>query len=133
MKKVLLIFLLISAGFGLGYSQNGNRISGNQSNNESTTGALEDVQPIYVPNAFTPNHDGINDIFYIPNARLNDFQITIFDRWGNQIFQSVNANFRWDGTINGKPVATGTYIYTLTATDTANRKVRRSGSISLVR
>ena len=67
---------------------------------------------IHIPSAFTPNLDGINDEFYlVPNCPLQAGTLTIFDRWGRQIFQSDNPDARWDGTFKGQMCAEGVYVW----------------------
>lgn len=75
--------------------------------------------PIYIPNAFSPNDDGVNDLFQIGvkpgfGARINAY--SIFDRWGTQIYEARNFQIDdpgkwWDGTFHNKKVDAGTYIY----------------------
>lgn len=66
---------------------------------------------LYVPNSFTPNGDGINEVF-LPLARdMKLYKFEIFTRWGNRIFTTEDQYEGWDGTINGKPAADGVYIY----------------------
>jgi gliding motility-associated-like protein len=74
---------------------------------------------VYIPSAFSPNYDGINDLFYIQaaddNARV--VQLQIFDRWGNALFESVDSpvndpDFGWDGTYRGKRMNSGVFVYT---------------------
>ncbi len=70
----------------------------------------------FVPNAFSPNGDGVNDYFYPelnPAVAISDFQFSIFDRWGNLIFQSEEIDARWDGRFNGENMTPGVYIYDL--------------------
>jgi gliding motility-associated-like protein len=90
----------------------------------------------YIPNTFTPNGDGLNDIF-IPicrNIRTHDYVFTIYDRWGNRIFASHNPDQGWDGTINGDPVASGNvYSWTLTYQDEFNNLQAQQGSITILR
>ena len=88
---------------------------------------------IFYPNAFTPNGDGSNDEFYIVNSSMEFFEIQIFNRWGQLIFQSNDPNFRWDGTRNGDPVAEGAYVYKVTATTFKGERIQRSGSVTLIR
>jgi gliding motility-associated-like protein len=68
---------------------------------------------IFIPNAFTPNNDGLNDKFQIQGIDIKDFHILIFDRWGNLIFESNDINHSWNGykKNNGKRVNQGTYNY----------------------
>jgi gliding motility-associated-like protein len=66
-----------------------------------------EIIPEYVffaPNAFTPfNHDGINDVFMPSGVGIDpdNFEMSIFDRWGNEIFKTTDLNKGWDGTANG--------------------------------
>lgn len=68
---------------------------------------------LYVPDAFSPNNDGVNDLFLPKGDGIIDFEIRIFDRWGNLIFYSDDMNKGWDGKVNeGREVAQqDTYIY----------------------
>ena len=67
-----------------------------------------------VPNAFSPNNDGRNDTWIIPNIEnYPNCKILIFNRWGNELFSSEGYQQPWDGTMNGSPLPTGTYFYTL--------------------
>jgi gliding motility-associated-like protein len=92
----------------------------------------KDIQLI-VPNAFTPNGDGINDLFYVGHKLINTFQVNIFDRWGNLLFTSRDPDFRWDGTLNGSPLPEGNYTYSITATAIENTPVNKAGVFSLLR
>lgn len=82
-----------------------------------------------IPNVFTPNADGINDVF-LPDLQINGpYLLSIFDRWGSLIFETNNVNQAWEGhDHNGRPVPAGTYFYRIKA----NQK-SYSGSIDLVR
>lgn len=66
---------------------------------------------IYIPNTITPNGDGINDFFAASTINVVQFEIYIFDRWGEQLFHSTDKRFQWDATIDGKPVEDGVYVY----------------------
>lgn len=64
----------------------------------------------FFPNAFTPDFDGINDeLKILTPCPISEYNFAIFDRWGNQIFQTSNPDEAWDGTFRNKPVANGTY------------------------
>jgi gliding motility-associated-like protein len=85
------------------------------------------------PNAFSPNGDGANDYFYIESSKIRSWQIQIFDRWGNQVYESDDLLFRWDGTQGGVTLPEGTYVYNLSGIALDGTKVGRSGSILLIR
>jgi|GEM_PF-6646847 len=70
---------------------------------------------LIMPNAFTPNNDGNNDVFRIPPStpqKISSF--AIFDRWGQQVFATGNSNTGWDGTFNGHPQPAGPYVWEIT-------------------
>ncbi len=70
-----------------------------------------DFSTIYIPNAFTPNNDGKNDVLYIGHSNLSYFKLLIFDRWGEVVFQTNNADEQWDGKCKGEPVQMDVYTY----------------------
>lgn len=71
---------------------------------------LEEVY-LYVPNAFTPDGNRYNNTFTVSAIGIVDFDIKIFNRWGELLFQSNDVNFEWDGMHKGKPVQDGTYVW----------------------
>jgi len=88
---------------------------------------------LIMPNAFSPNGDGHNDVFRIPpNTYINLNEFSIFNRWGNKIFSTTNSGKGWDGTVHGKKQDAGMYIYVISGTD-KNGKVLYKGSVMLVR
>ncbi|MBL0071107.1 MAG: gliding motility-associated C-terminal domain-containing protein [Bacteroidetes bacterium] len=67
-----------------------------------------------MPNIFTPNNDGVNDVFEVGAAgACSPERITIFNRWGNSIFETSGQNKFWDGKSNGNPVPSGVYFYVI--------------------
>lgn len=67
---------------------------------------------IYVPSAFTPNGDGLNDTWKIPAlSAFSSFDLVVFDRWGKIVFQSKSTTMAWDGTYNGQQAPIGSYVY----------------------
>ena len=86
-----------------------------------------------MPNAFTPNGDGHNDVFKIPantNVALQEF--SIYNRWGNKVFSTDNVSRGWDGNVNGVKQAMGEYIYIIKGTGSKGKIVAR-GTFILVR
>jgi gliding motility-associated-like protein len=92
---------------------------------------------ILIPNVFTPNHDGINDDFWIPNTGFESFELTIYDRWGLKLFVTNSGEIRWDGrTGAGQEVPDGTYYFLLNAilkTELQGKKYEAKGFINLIR
>ena len=93
----------------------------------------------YVPNAFTPNGDGLNDNLRITGLYRNiSFRMYVYDRWGRQIFETNDMDQGWDGKINGKPAPSDTYTWIMfidfVGKDiVTNGKVVLKGSVILLR
>lgn len=82
---------------------------------------------------FTPNNDGINDYFEIPNSGLDEFEIKIYNRWGRLLFETTDENKYWDGkTPSGSNAAPGTYFYIINALSPFN-DYSSNGIITLLR
>jgi gliding motility-associated-like protein len=90
---------------------------------------------LWFPNAFTPNGDGINDVFRPKGISIAKFSMIIYNRWGELIFQTKDISEGWKGEVNGKECPPGVYIYFVTysgAQDPANEK-KMEGSFNLIR
>lgn len=87
---------------------------------------------LYIPNSFTPNNDGMNDSFGIAGEAVKDFNMVIFNRWGQKIFESSDANFRWDGTYQGEKVPEGVYGYRVSARGANGKKAWKEGNVTVV-
>ena len=86
-----------------------------------------------MPNAFSPNGNGINDLFKIPpTAELDLREFSIFDRWGNRLFTTSNRNLGWDGMHRGIKQQAGTYVY-MVRCKVKNKDTVVKGSFILVR
>ena len=90
---------------------------------------------IFVPTAFSPNEDGINDIFTAKGRYFVQFNLEIYDRWGNVIFESQDLNTGWNGTANDgvTPASAGNYGFKIYGLDTAGNKFEKIGSVKLVK
>lgn len=89
---------------------------------------------IFIPNAFSPNNDGKNDIFRIvsqPNQDIQQFRVV--NRWGQTVFQTVSMYIGWDGSFNGKAQDPGTYFYYVKYTCSDGTIKEKSGDFMLVR
>ncbi|MBL7963975.1 MAG: CotH kinase family protein [Flavobacteriales bacterium] len=90
----------------------------------------------YVPNAFTPNGDGNNDV-WLPLGNAVDptnYNLQVFDRWGRLIFESKDPRMGWDGTLGGQPSPIGVYVYRAHVVDATTQKVQDlSGHVTLLR
>lgn len=88
---------------------------------------------LYVPNAFTPNGDGENDIFYAFGKDIVEFEMMIFDRWGEKLFTSDNLDKGWDGNYKGNPAQTETYVWKIKYKDVLNNPGELIGTVTLLR
>lgn len=89
---------------------------------------------IYVPNTFTPNNSGTNDYFFPKGGNIVEYEMLIFNRWGELIFESENFNDRWDGTYaNGLPCPDGTYVWKIIYEDVMGDREEIVGHVNLLR
>jgi gliding motility-associated-like protein len=88
---------------------------------------------MYLPNAFTPNEDGLNDSFGALGYGVKDSHLPIYNRWGQLIFESNSQDNQWDGTYHGQKSPIGSYIYTIDSTGYYNQDFHKEGMISIVK
>lgn len=92
---------------------------------------------VYAPNVFSPNEDGINDYFEVyPTCPALSYHVTVFDRWGTEVFESFDAGRNWDGRYKGVPAPVGVYVYVLEWDAESYGKVVhqfKSGDVTIVR
>lgn len=88
---------------------------------------------LFVPNTFTPNGDGVNDLFGAWGTEIAELRLMIFNRWGEMIFESNDMNSRWNGTYNGVPSPIDTYVWKVEATELSGYKRSAIGHVNLVR
>jgi len=88
-----------------------------------------------LPTAFSPNNDGLNDDFIAHYRGIESIeQITLFNRWGQQVWQSSNnKDFKWDGTFNGVEQPNGVYLYLIKAKSFLGEEIIKEGKITIVR
>lgn len=99
----------------------------------STNATVNVFRDVFIPTAFTPNHDGKNDLFRIPpGISLSLTRFSIYDRWGNEIFQTTDRNKGWDGTFKGTELPVGVYIYIIEG-HSPKGKVSIKGTVTLIR
>ncbi len=88
---------------------------------------------IYVANAFTPDNDGHNDVFYVKGEDITEYQLYIFNRWGDLLFESNDMNEGWDGKFKGEFVKLDTYVWRLIYSDINTTNEIKTGHVSVVR
>ncbi len=98
-----------------------------------------DDEKVFLPNVFSPNGDGINDIWQIqPSGPVESWELNVYDRWGNQVYlgkggQSDLQQFGWDGTFRGESMDLGVFVFELTILWPDGRTTHRAGEMVLVK
>ena len=102
---------------------------------DSTSFPLEEKEYniIYIPNIFSPNNDGENDILYVRGTNIKSFYFVIFDRWGELIFETENQSKGWDGTFKGKEVDPAVFVYYYIVEFNDGKTLNNHGNITLVK
>lgn len=104
------------------------------SDTDSMYVALEDCSlKLYVPNAFTPDHDGINDVFKAYGLYIPEFTMAVYTRWGEMIFYTKDIEQGWDGTYKDQPAQEGVYAWKIIYLDATNKYHQLTGTVTLVR
>jgi gliding motility-associated-like protein len=86
-----------------------------------------------VPNAFSPNGDGVNDVHFVEGKGITFMDIKIFNRWGQLVFRSTDQKIGWDGRFNGKPQEMEVYVYSINVEFVDGTTMNKSGNITLLR
>jgi gliding motility-associated-like protein len=87
---------------------------------------------VYLPSAFSPNGDGLNDTFRPVVAGVAEMTFQVYNRWGETVFSGKNQE-TWDGTFKGKPVPEGIYVYSVQVLNMLGERQSFSGSLTLLR
>lgn len=93
------------------------------------------VPQVFFPNAFSPNGDGVNDLFQSIGYNILHYDMQIYDRWGELVYETGSPDYNngWDGTFNGNDAPLGTYVWQATVTFTDGETFHKSGNFMLVR
>jgi gliding motility-associated-like protein len=94
---------------------------------------VEDCGEMYVPNAFSPNNDGHNDILYVRGLCLQTMTFMVFNRWGEKIFETTDQKIGWNGAFKGVDMNTGVYVYRLEGKTYEGKGFSSKGNITLIR
>jgi len=97
---------------------------------------MKNASTTLLPNAFTPNNDGVNDEFCLQGWEpcVSEFIICIYNRWGEKVFESRDVNFCWNGTYKNVIVDAAVYTYYISAKNKESGEVIiKKGNISLLR
>ena len=109
-----------------------NDASGCTSLRQVTVTVLHD-NDYFVPSAFSPNGDKINDYLFVRGNNFFGVRLTVYDRWGERLFETNNQLIGWDGTFKGEELNPGVYTYVVTINYNDKESVTKSGTITLVR
>ncbi|MBD3638669.1 MAG: gliding motility-associated C-terminal domain-containing protein [Crocinitomicaceae bacterium] len=102
---------------------------------QSTDSVFVDISgymDVFVPNIFSPNGDGWNDVLEIKGPRLFNYRIEIYDRWGKRVFVSDEQKDYWDGTLNGNKLSPQTFVYMLSGETVLGEQIVLEGNVSII-
>ena len=88
---------------------------------------------IYLPNVFSPNGDGENDILYVRGKGVESITLTIYNRWGNKVFETNDMEIGWDGTYHGNDQGSAVFVYFINATFINGQSIEEKGNVSIVK
>lgn len=88
---------------------------------------------VYVPNIFSPNGDGLNDVLYVRGNGIKSLNFMIYDRWGQMVFESTDQTIGWDGKKNGNPMNTAAFAYVVQVTLVTGDVEIIKGNVTLIR
>ncbi|MEM4326262.1 MAG: gliding motility-associated C-terminal domain-containing protein [Candidatus Pacearchaeota archaeon] len=88
---------------------------------------------VYLPNVFSPNGDGLNDVLYVRGKGVSWFRVVIYNRWGNKVFESGSFSVGWDGTYRGEKQDAGVYVYMIEGEYSNGESFKKSGDVALIR
>ena len=104
------------------------------SNEAFVTISIQSVSELEIPNAFTPNNDGLNDFFRPVYRGMNNVELQVFDTWGNLVYkESGKALMGWDGNISNKSAENGNYLYRIHATTNEFKEIKKEGLFTLIK
>jgi len=134
MMLVMLAFTLVSYAQGDGDDAENTGSVEVEEGSENPFEPQPDAATLYVPNAFSPNGDGINDKFVPLGTGIDwaNFRLVVYNRRGNQVFDTRDPNRGWDGRINGEMAATGVYVWQIKAETLQQTSISKTGTITVV-
>ena len=94
---------------------------------------ISSFSQLYIPNAFSPNDDGRDDMYYVFGKCITEMTFKVFDRWGEKVFETSDPATGWDGTYKGQLENAGVFMYEFAGELTTGEKVNQKGNITLMR
>ncbi len=92
-----------------------------------------DMPFVFIPNSFTPNGDGVNDVLYVRSDILDECHLVVYDRWGEKVFETFDKAIGWDGTFKQKDCQRGTYDYYFKGRCKDGDELEQKGNVTLIR
>jgi gliding motility-associated-like protein len=102
-------------------------------NSASTEYSFDYVSDIFIPTAFSPNYDNVNDIYEIVGTGMGKLQVQIFNRWGQKVYDNEGEKPQWDGKFQGNLAEAGTYICVVDMESPNGRSFNYQKAITLIR
>jgi gliding motility-associated-like protein len=102
---------------------------------QDTVTVIVDVNcgDFFIPNVFSPNDDGLNDLINVHGRCISTFNLQIFSRWGEKVFETSTLENSWDGTFRGKRLDTGVFVYKADGVSIDGQSFKMQGNITLIR
>lgn len=96
---------------------------------------VDPAYTFYIPNAFTPDNDGLNDVFTAVGEEIEEFEMQIFNRWGEKIYETTDLEYGWDGSAKGSSQVSeqGVYVYNIRLKDYTGQLHRFTGKVTLLK
>ncbi len=93
----------------------------------------EIVASVFVPNIFSPNGDGYNDVLFVRGKGIAEMQFIVYNRWGEKVFETADVNTGWNGTYKGEPVNLAVFVYALKGKFKNGKSIDEKGNFTLIR
>jgi|GEM_PF-2080706 len=103
------------------------------SDSDQVSITIDETVNLFIPNVFSPNGDGNNDIFFIRGNGIQEINLAVFSRWGEKVFESTDLKSGWDGFYKGEKMNPGVFVYYLTATMVTGEVINKHGNITLIK
>ncbi len=108
-------------------------VTGTEGCSATATASIRIFRKLFMPNAFTPNGDNVNDVFRIPpGVTITLYEFSVFDRWGNKLFTTTDITKGWNGVVKGTKSLSGVYMYLIRGADDKG-SITEKGSFTLIR
>ena len=114
-------------------NDDGCELSGTLSDQLTVFDPFCDMRDVFIPNAFSPNNDGANDVLLVYGNYITSIELRIFNRWGEEIFMTRDQNVGWDGTFEGQQLPPDVYGYYLKVTCPPQKEYFTKGNVTLLR